>query len=57
VSHIFEQEASHFARSVAMHDREAVLKRFREVAAFMTDFAAWAKKESDAMLHDIVRHG
>jgi chorismate mutase/prephenate dehydrogenase len=57
VSHIFEQEASHFARSVAMHDREAVVKRFREVAAFMTEFAAWAKKESDAILHDIVRHG
>jgi chorismate mutase/prephenate dehydrogenase len=57
VTHVFEQEASHFARSVAMHDREAVVKRFREVAVFMTEFAAWAKKESDAILHDIVRHG
>jgi chorismate mutase/prephenate dehydrogenase len=57
ISHIFEQEAGHFARAVAMHDRETVLKRFREVASYMKEFAAWAKKESDAILHDIVRHG
>jgi chorismate mutase/prephenate dehydrogenase len=57
VSHLFEQEAAHFSRAVAMHDRETMLKRFHEIAHFMTEFAAWAKKESDAILHDIVRHG
>ena len=57
ISHLFEQEAGHFARAVAMHDRDTVVKRFREVAEYMKDFAAWAKKESDAILHDIVRHG
>jgi len=57
VSHLFEQEAAHFSRAVAMHDRETMLARFREIATFMTEFAAWAKKESDAILRDIVRHG
>jgi hypothetical protein len=40
-----------------MHDRATMLTRFHEIAAFMTEFSAWAKKESDAILHDIVRHG
>ena len=57
LSHIFEQEAAHFARAVAMKDRESVVKRFREVADYMKDFAAWAKKQSDAILDDLVRHG
>ena len=57
LSHVFEQEAAHFARSVAMKDRESVVKRFREVADYMKDFAAWAKKQSDAILDDLVRHG
>jgi chorismate mutase/prephenate dehydrogenase len=57
LSHVFEQEAAHFARAVAMSDREAVVKRFRVVAEFMKDFAAWAKKQSDAILDDLVRHG
>src|SRR5262249_36689924 len=57
VSHVFEQEAGHFARAVAMHDRETVVKRFRQVAEYMKEFAAWSKRESDAILHDIVRHG
>jgi chorismate mutase/prephenate dehydrogenase len=57
VSHLFEQEAAHFSRAVAMHDRDTMLARFREIATFMTEFAAWAKKESDAILRDIVRHG
>ena len=35
-----------------MHDRETVVKRFREVAEYMKDFASWAKNESDAILHD-----
>jgi chorismate mutase/prephenate dehydrogenase len=57
LSHVFEQEAAHFARAVAMSDRESVVKRFRQVAEFMKDFAAWAKKQSDAILDDLVRHG
>jgi chorismate mutase/prephenate dehydrogenase len=57
ISHVFEQEAGHFARAIAMGDRDAVVKRFREVKSFMAEFAAWARKESDAILHDIVRHG
>lgn len=57
LSHVFEQEAAHFARAVAMADREAVVKRFRVVAEYMKDFASWAKKQSDAILDDLVRHG
>jgi chorismate mutase/prephenate dehydrogenase len=57
LSHVFEQEAAHFARAIAMSDRETVVKRFRQVAEYMKDFAAWAKKQSDAILDDLVRHG
>jgi chorismate mutase / prephenate dehydrogenase len=57
LSHVFEQEAAHFARAVAMTDRETVLRRFQQVAEYMKDFAAWAKKQSDAILDDLVRHG
>ena len=57
LSQVFEQEAAFFARAVAMGDREAVVKRFRQVADFMKDFASWAKKQSDAILDDLVRHG
>jgi chorismate mutase/prephenate dehydrogenase len=57
LSHVFEQEAAHFARAVAMSDRDSVVKRFRQVADYMTDFASWAKKQSDAILDDLVRHG
>lgn len=57
LSHVFEQEAAFFARAVAMGDRETVVTRFKHVAAFMKDFASWAKKQSDAILDDLVRHG
>ena len=57
LSHVFEQEAAYVARAVAMGDRDAVVKRFRQVADYMRDFAAWAKKQSDAILDDLVRHG
>jgi len=57
VSQMFQQESAHFARAIAMHDRETMLKRFHEIAAYMKEFAAWAKNESDAILRDIVRHG
>ena len=56
-SHVFEQEAAYFARALAMGDREAVTKRFREVATFMKEFAQWAKRQSDTILRDLVRHG
>ncbi|MDB4943882.1 MAG: Prephenate and/or arogenate dehydrogenase [Labilithrix sp.] len=57
LSLVFEQEAGYFARAVATKDRESVVRRFREVADYMKDFAAWAKKQSDAILDDLVRHG
>ena len=57
LSHVFEQEAAYFARAVAMKDRDSVVKRFRDVAEYMKDFATWAKKQSDAILDDLVRHG
>ncbi|MCA9590577.1 MAG: prephenate dehydrogenase/arogenate dehydrogenase family protein [Myxococcales bacterium] len=57
LSHYFEQEAAHFARAVAMGDRETVVKRFRQVSEYMKDFAAWAKRQSDAILDDVMRHG
>ena len=57
VSHLFEQEAAYFARAVAMGDRDAIVTRFEQVSEFMRDFAAWAKKQSDAILYDLVRHG
>jgi len=56
-SGVFQQEAAHFARAVAMGDRATVLRRFQEIAAYLTDFAAWAKRESDAILDELVRHG
>jgi prephenate dehydrogenase len=57
LSQVFEQEAAYFARAVAMADRDTVVKRFRQIADYMQDFAAWAKKQSDAILDDLVRHG
>jgi prephenate dehydrogenase len=57
LSHLFEQEAGHFARAVAMSDRETVIRRFRDVADYMKDFAAWAKRQSDTILEELVRRG
>ncbi len=57
ISHLFEQESGHFARAVVKGDRGSLIERFAEVKTYMAEFAAWAKKESDAILHDIVRHG
>jgi hypothetical protein len=42
---------------VGSADRDALVARFREIAAYMKEFAAWAKKESDAILSDVVKHG
>jgi chorismate mutase/prephenate dehydrogenase len=55
LSHVFEQEAGHFARAVAMSDRDTIIQRFRQVSTYMQDFAAWAKKQSDAILDELVR--
>jgi len=52
LSHVFEQEAAHFARAIAMGDRDAVVLRFRQVADYMKEFATWAKKQSDAILDE-----
>lgn len=57
LSHVFEQEAAHFARAIAMGDRDAVVLRFRQVADYMKEFATWAKKQSDAILDELVRRG
>ena len=57
LSYLFEQEAAYFARAVAMGDRETVIRRFKDVALYMNDFAAWAKTQSDSILRDLVRHG
>ncbi|MGO8993835.1 MAG: prephenate dehydrogenase/arogenate dehydrogenase family protein [Polyangiaceae bacterium] len=56
-SRIFEEEATRLARAVGAGDRDALVSRFREIAAYMKEFAAWAKKESDAILADVVKHG
>jgi chorismate mutase / prephenate dehydrogenase len=57
VSALFAEEAAHFAAAVKAADRLAIVRRFEEVASFLAAFAAWAKKESDVILHDVVRHG
>ncbi len=57
LSSVFEQEAGHFARAVAMSDRDTIIRRFRQVSTYMQDFAAWAKKQSDAILDELVRRG
>jgi chorismate mutase/prephenate dehydrogenase len=54
---VFEEEATRLARAVGSGDRDALVARFREIAAYMKEFAAWAKKESDAILSDVVKHG
>lgn len=57
LSHVFEQEAGHFARAVAMSDRDTIIRRFRQVSDYMQDFATWARKQSDAILDELVRRG
>ncbi len=57
VSALFAEEAQRFAHAVDAGDRAWILRRFREVGTFLADFATWARKESDAILKDVVRHG
>ncbi|HEY2516722.1 MAG TPA: prephenate dehydrogenase/arogenate dehydrogenase family protein, partial [Polyangiaceae bacterium] len=56
-SKLFEEEATSLARAVGKGDRDGLVARFKEVAAYMKEFAAWAKKESDSILSDVVKHG
>ncbi len=56
-SRVFEEEASRVAQAIAKGDRDSLVGRFREIAAYMREFAAWAKKESDVILSDVVKHG
>lgn len=53
----FAREAEVLAGAVERGDREALVKRFREVAEYLADFASWARGESNAILADLVRHG
>jgi chorismate mutase/prephenate dehydrogenase len=57
VSALFAEEAQRFARAVESGERGWILERFRVVATYLEEFASWAKKESDAILRDVVRHG
>lgn len=57
VSALFAEEARRFALAVQSGDRAWILGRFREVAGYLKAFAAWAKRESDALLHDVARRG
>jgi chorismate mutase/prephenate dehydrogenase len=56
-SRVFEEEATRIARAVGLGDRDTLVERFRAVAAYMSEFAKWAKKESDSILADVVKHG
>ncbi len=56
-SRLFEEEATRIARAVGAGDRDTLAGRFREIAGYMKEFAAWAKKESDTILADVVKHG
>jgi chorismate mutase/prephenate dehydrogenase len=57
ISHAFREEAGRIAAAVAAGDRGALVRRFDEVAGYMTRFASWARQQSDAILDDIVKHG
>lgn len=56
-SRVFDEESSKLAKAVGEGDRDSLVARFREIAAYMKEFAAWAKKESDVILSDVVKHG
>jgi chorismate mutase/prephenate dehydrogenase len=53
----FAREAELLARAVEEGRRETIVERFREVSAYLADFAVWARGESNAILADLVRHG
>lgn len=53
----FRVESERLTRLAEAGDREAIAERFVQVAGFLHDFAAWARRQSDAILADLVRHG
>ena len=53
----FRDEAERLTRLAEHGDRDAIASRFVQVAGFLHDFASWAKRQSDAILADLVRHG
>jgi len=54
---LFVREAEALGRAVADRDRMAIITRFRSVGAFMRGFVGWARRQSDAILHDLVQSG
>ena len=53
----FRAEADRLTRLAEHGDREGIAARFSTVATFLHEFAAWARRQSDAILADLVRHG
>ncbi len=53
----FREESERLTRLAEGGDREAIAERFVQVAQFLHTFAAWARRQSDAILADLVRHG
>lgn len=53
----FRAESERLTLLAEKGDREAIASRFLQVAGFLHDFASWAKRQSDAILSDLVRHG
>jgi chorismate mutase/prephenate dehydrogenase len=57
IGEALEHETARLAHALASADRTAIVERFEEVAAFMAEFATWARRQSDAILEHLVRHG
>lgn len=53
----FRAESERLTQLAEAGEREAIASRFVQVAGFLHDFAAWARRQSDAILADLVRHG
>lgn len=53
----FRAESERLSRLAEDGDREAIAERFAHVARYLREFAEWARRQSDAILADLVRHG
>jgi chorismate mutase/prephenate dehydrogenase len=53
----FREESERLTQLAEHGDRQAIAERFVQVASFLHTFAAWARRQSDAILADLVRHG
>lgn len=53
----FREESDRLTRQAESGDRQAIADRFVQVAGFLHGFAVWARRQSDAILADLVRHG